>query len=155
MSGTVAARLASLGITLPAVNPPAANYVPYAIAGKLVFIAGQICMAGGKITHTGKVGKEVTPEQGKEAARVCGLNILAVLNAACGGDLDRVARCVRLGGFVNADPGFAEVPAVINGASDLVVEVFGDAGRHARTAVGVAVLPRHCAVEVDAVFELK
>jgi enamine deaminase RidA (YjgF/YER057c/UK114 family) len=150
----IEARLKELGITLPAVATPAANYVPFAVTGKLVFIAGQLPLVDGKVTCTGKVGAGVTVDAAKAAARQCGINILAALKAACGGDLDKVARCVRLGGFANAAPDFIETPQVINGASDLIVEVFGDAGKHARTAVG-AVLPRGAAVEVDAVFELK
>lgn len=147
-------RLKELGITLPAVPTPAANYVPFAVTGKLVFIAGQLPLVDGKVTCTGKVGAGVSAEDAKKAARVCGINILAALKAACGGDLDKVSRCVRLGGFANAAPDFIDTPTVVNGASDLIVEVFGDAGKHARTAVG-AVLPRNAAVEVDAVFELK
>lgn len=154
MAGTIAARLASLGITLPPVRAPAANYVPYMRTGALVYVAGQVCAAQGHPTCIGKVGGAVDLATAQAAARVCGLNILAVLASACEGDLDRVARCVRLGGFVNVAPGFTDVPLVINGASDLVVAVFGDAGRHARTAVGVAELPRGVAVEVDAIFEV-
>jgi enamine deaminase RidA (YjgF/YER057c/UK114 family) len=154
MATDTEARLQSLGIRLPAVRTPAANYVPYARSGGLVFIAGQICQAEGHGFCMGKVGGSIDLATAQKAARVCGLNILAVLASACGGDLDRVARCVRLGGFVNVAPGFTDVPLVINGASDLIVEVFGDAGRHARTAVGVSELPRGAAVEVDAIFEL-
>jgi enamine deaminase RidA (YjgF/YER057c/UK114 family) len=152
--GKIEGRLKELGITLPAVANPVANYVPYCVSGSLVFIAGQICLKDGKVAYAGRVGADIDIETAKAAARLCGLNILAAVNAACGGDLDRVVRCVRLGGFVNAAPDFLEIPAVINGASDLIVEVFGDAGRHARTAVG-AVLPRASAVEVDAIFEIR
>jgi enamine deaminase RidA (YjgF/YER057c/UK114 family) len=154
MAGRIDARLQSLGIILPPVRAPAANYVPYVRTGALVYVAGQICQAEGHPICMGKVGGPIDLATAQAAARVCGLNILAVLASACGGDLDRIARCVRLGGFVNVAPGFTDVPLVVNGASDLVVEVFGDAGRHARTAVGVAELPRGVAVEVDAVFEL-
>lgn len=147
-------RLKELGITLPAVATPAANYVPFVVTGKLVYIAGQLPLVDGKVTCTGKVGAGVTVDEAKAAARICGINIFAALKAACGGDLDKVSRCVRLGGFSNAAPDFIDTPTVINGASDLIVEVMGDAGKHARTAVG-AMLPRHAAVEVDAVFELK
>ncbi len=155
MSGRIDARLKELGVDLPAVATPAANYVPYVVTGSLVFIAGQICQVDGKPVCVGKVGANVDLASAQAAARVCGVNILAALKAACGGDLDRVVRCVRLGGFVNAAPGFTDVPLVVNGASDLVVQVFGDAGKHARTAVGVAELPRAVAVEVDAVFEIR
>ncbi len=154
MSGKIEARLKQLGITLPAVANPIANYVPFTLIGQVVFVAGQICQTDGKVTCAGKVGAGVDLAAGRAAAKICALNILAVLKAACGGDLDRVVRCARLGGFVNAAPDFLDVPQVINGASDLIVEVFGDAGRHARTAIGVAVLPRDAAVEVDAVFEI-
>ncbi|MGH8619545.1 MAG: RidA family protein [Burkholderiales bacterium] len=150
----IEARLKELGITLPAVPTPAANYVPFMVTGKLVFIAGQLPLVDGKVTCTGKVGAGVTVDEAKAAARICGINIFAALKAACGGDLDKVSRCVRLGGFSNAAPDFVDTPTVINGASDLIVEVMGDAGKHARTAVG-AMLPRHAAVEVDAIFELK
>jgi enamine deaminase RidA (YjgF/YER057c/UK114 family) len=155
VSGRIDARLKELGVDLPAVATPAANYVPYVVTGSLVFIAGQICQVDGKPVCVGKVGANVDLASAQAAARVCGVNILAALKAACGGDLDRVVRCVRLGGFVNAAPGFTDVPLVVNGASDLVVQVFGDAGKHARTAVGVAELPRAVAVEVDAVFEIR
>lgn len=154
MAGRIEARLKSLGIELPAVRAPAANYVPFVRTGPLLYVAGQICAAAGHPACVGKVGGSIDLATAQAAARVCGLNILAVVASACDGDLDRVVRCVRLGGFVNAAPGFTDVPLVVNGASDLVVEVFGEAGRHARTAVGVAELPRGAAVEVDAIFEL-
>jgi len=150
----IASRLKALGLDLPPVRAPAANYVPYARSGSLVFIAGQICQAQGHPVCMGKVGGAIDLATAQRAARVCGLNILSVLASACDGDLDRVVRCVRLGGFVNVAPGFTDVPLVVNGASDLIVEVFSDAGRHARTAVGVAELPRGAAVEVDAIFEV-
>ncbi|MGE4410098.1 MAG: RidA family protein [Sphingobium sp.] len=151
-------KLADLGITLPNAPAPAANYVPYVQSGNLVFIAGQVCFgADGKLAdrHKGKLGGEVSDEAGKEAARLCAINLLAQLNAATGGDLDRVTRCVRLGGFVNARPDYAAIPQIVNGASDLMVEVFGDIGRHARSAVGCAELPFDCAVEVEGIFEIK
>ncbi|RPI43714.1 MAG: RidA family protein [Betaproteobacteria bacterium] len=154
MAQRVASRLQALNIDLPSVRTPAANYLPYSRTGLLVYIAGQICQAQGHPLCMGKVGGAVDLATAQRAARVCGLNILAVLAAACDGDLDRVVRCVRLGGFVNVTPGFTDIPMVVNGASDLMVEVFGDAGRHARTAVGVAELPRGAAVEVDAIFEV-
>jgi enamine deaminase RidA (YjgF/YER057c/UK114 family) len=154
MPGTIDARLKELGIELPAAAAPAANYVPFAISGKLVFIAGQITNKDGKPQYIGKLGREFGVEDGQAAAKLCALNILAHLKNACGGDLDKVARCVRLGGFVNAVPEFGDQPKVINGASDLIVQVFGDKGKHARAAVGVGSLPFGVAVEVDAIFEL-
>ncbi len=154
MPGTIDARLKELEIELPAASSPSANYVPYAISGKLVFVAGQITNKDGKPQYIGKVGREFGIEEGQAAARLCALNILAHLKNACGGDLDKVARCVRLGGFVNAIPEFGDQPKVINGASDLIVQVFGDKGKHARAAVGVGSLPFGVAVEVDAIFEL-
>jgi enamine deaminase RidA (YjgF/YER057c/UK114 family) len=154
MAGRVDAKLKSLGIVLPGVSTPVANYIPYTCTGTLVFVAGQICQVDGKPMCIGKVGADVDLKTAQNAARVCALNILGVLKAACGGDLDRVVRCLRLGGFVNAGPGFTDVPLVVNGASDLIVEIFGDAGRHARTAVGVAELPRNVSVEIDGIFEI-
>jgi enamine deaminase RidA (YjgF/YER057c/UK114 family) len=154
MGQRIEARLKSLGIRLPAIRTPSGTYLPYTRTGTLVYIAGQICQAEGHPLCLGKVGGAVDLATARQAARVCGLNLLAVLAGACDGDLDRVVRCVRLGGFVNVAPGFTDIPAVVNGASDLIVEVFGDAGRHARTAVGVEELPRGAAVEVDAIFEL-
>lgn len=153
MAGRIDARLEELGIALPAGTAPVANYVPFVVSGKLVFISGQVSGAGDQKV-VGTVGAGLTIEEGREAARLCALNLLAHLKTACGGDLDRVARCVKLGGFVNAPEGFADHPKVINGASDLIVEVFGDAGRHARAAVGVSGLPMNYTVEVEAVFEL-
>jgi enamine deaminase RidA (YjgF/YER057c/UK114 family) len=123
------------------------------VSGNMVFISGQVTMADGGLQYVGIVGKELSLEDGKSAARLCAINVLAQLRAAAG-DLDRVRRCVRLGVFVNAVPGYAQHPEVANGASDLIVEVFGDAGRHSRAAVGAGSLPRNVAVEVDAVFEL-
>ena len=147
-------RLAALGIAIPAPNAPVANYVPFVRQGDLVHISGQVSKnAEGGIT--GVVGEEVDAETAKRAARICGVNLIAQMKAACDGDLDRVARVVKLNGFVQAGPGFFEIPAVINGASDLMVEVFGDAGRHARSAVGVYRLPLNFAVEVDAVVALR
>ncbi len=153
MAGKIDARLAELGITLPDAPAPAANYVPYVVSGNLVFVSGQIPMQDGGMI-TGKIGAEADVETGKKAARVCALNILAQVRAACGGDLDQVRRIGKLGGFVNATPDFTDAPEVINGASDVIVEIFGDAGRHARFAVAVASLPRGIAVEIDAVVEI-
>jgi enamine deaminase RidA (YjgF/YER057c/UK114 family) len=157
MSGQVAAKLKSLGVTLPTPAAPVANYVSYVISGNMLTISGQVCLGpDGKFApeHMGKLGGTVSPENGKAAARVCAINVLAQAQAALG-DLDRIVRCVRLGGFINATPDFTPLPAIMNGASDLMVEALGDAGRHARSTVGVAVLPMDCAVEVEALFEIR
>lgn len=154
MAGQVDARLTELGITIPEAAAPAANYVPYVISGNQVFVSGQVPFVDGKIQFQGKVGKDFTTEEAAECARVCALNILAQVKAACDGDLDRVVQCVKLGGFVNCIDGFAEQPKVINGASDLMVDVLGDKGRHARFAVGTNALPLNVAVEIDAIFEI-
>ena len=151
----IEARLKELGITLPAQPTPAANYAPFVKVGNHVFMSGQITSLNGELTFVGKVGRDFTVEEGSEAARICALNILAHLKAACDGDLDKVIRCVRLGGFVNCPEDFKDQPKVINGASDLMVEVFGEKGRHTRAAVGVSSLPFGVAVEVDAIFEVK
>lgn len=151
---SIHARIAELGITLPEAAKAVANYVPYVRAGELLHISGQLSNdASGGVRGT--VGVDVTPEQATEAARLCGVNLLAQINAALDGDLDRVVRVVKLGGFVQAGPEFTAIPAVINGCSDLMVEVFGDAGRHARSAVGVYRLPLGFAVEIDAIIEVK
>ncbi len=154
MPGRIDRRLAELKIELPNAAAPMANYVPAVRSGNLLFVSGQICQWNGERRFVGKLGAEISIEQGKEAARLSGLNLLAQTRRALDGDLDRVVRVVRLGGFVNAVPGFTEQPQVVNGASDLMVEVFGDAGRHARAAVGVGSLPGGAAVEVDAIFEV-
>ncbi|HEY8004388.1 MAG TPA: RidA family protein [Phenylobacterium sp.] len=143
-------RLAAAGVVLPQPNAPVANYAPFVRIGDLVHISGQVSVdASGGIR--GVVGHDVDPETGKAAARLCGVNLLAQMKAACQGDLDRVVRVVKLNGFVQAAEGFFEIPQVVNGCSDLMVEAFGDAGRHARSAVGVYRLPMNFAVEVDAV----
>ena len=154
MSGKVEARLNELGIELPQPQAPWANYVPFTISGNLVFISGQICQWNGELRFVGKLGGGIGIADGREAARLCALNILAHLKTACDGDLDQVKRVLRLGGFVNCTPDFTEMPQVVNGASDLMVAVFGDAGKHARAAVGVNSLPLGVAVEVEAMFEL-
>ncbi|MGU3360841.1 RidA family protein [Methylobacterium sp. M6A4_1b] len=155
---TVTERLQALGLTLPKAAAPVANYVPFVRSGNLVVISGQICFgADGRIAaaHTGKLGAEVSAEDGIAAARLCALNVLAQVQAAVG-DLDRgVVQCIRLGGFINAVPTFAGLAGIMNGASDLMVEVLGDRGRHARSTVGVAELPLDAAVEVEAMFEVK
>ena len=154
MTSSVEAKLAELGIALPTPAAPAANYVPFVLARGMLFIAGQVPFGpDGKIAHIGKLGGTVSLEEGQLAAQLCAINILAQAKAALG-DLDRVERCVKLGGFVNCVPDFAEHPKVVNGASDLMVAVFGDKGRHARFAVGAPSLPFNCAVEVDAIFEV-
>lgn len=151
MNGKVEARLQSLGIVLPAAPNPVANYVPSCVAGNLLFISGQISRdADGTVTK-GRLGAELTVEQGRAAARLAALNVLAQVKAALG-ELDRVAQVVRLTGFVSATPEFTDHPQVVNGASDLMVEALGDKGRHTRAAVGVSSLPMGCAVEVDAVL---
>ncbi|MCB1555782.1 MAG: RidA family protein [Alphaproteobacteria bacterium] len=150
----IEARLTALGIDLPRAAPPAANYVPYVIAGTTVYIAGQIPFVNGVPMHQGRLGETMTVAEGAEAARACGLNILAQLKAAVDGNWSRVKRCVKLGGFVNCTPAFIDHPQVINGASDLMVAVLGDAGRHARFAVGAPSLPLGVAVEIDALFEI-
>lgn len=154
MPSAIDARLAELGLTLPTPPPPVASYVPFVTAGKLVFVSGQICFADGKVSATGKLGAEVDLETGVRAARDCAINLLAQAKAACGGDLGRLARCVKLTAFVASAPGFTDQPKVVNGCSELIGDVMGDAGKHARSAVGVAVLPLDAAVEVEAIFEL-
>ncbi len=154
MAGTIDSRLAELGIELPEAAAPAANYVPYAISGNQVYVAGQVTVWNGEFKYIGRLGQEFSVDEGYQAARLCGLNIIAQLKAACGGDLDRVVRCVKLGAFVNSTPEFTDQPKVVNGASDLMAEVFEDKGKHARFAVGAAVLPLGVAVEVDAIFEI-
>ncbi|HSR55877.1 MAG TPA: RidA family protein [Alphaproteobacteria bacterium] len=154
MAQHIAARLKELGIDLPEAAPSVANYVPVAEAGNLMFVSGQLPMADGKVIWTGHVGEELDVAEGQEAARLCAVNMLAQLSNALDGDLDRVSRVVRIGGFVTSAPDFTAQPQVINGASDLMVEVFGDAGRHARAAVGVNVLPLDAAVEVEGLFQV-
>ena len=152
----IEARLAELGITLPTPVAPVANYVPYRISGNLLVVAGQICVGpDGKIAdrHKGKLGGAVTPEAGAEAARFCAINLFSQAKAALG-NLDRITACLRLGGFIAATPDFTALPGIMNGASDLMVAVLGDAGKHARTTVGVPVLPLDCAVEVEGLFEI-
>lgn len=150
-------RLAALGITLPQPVAPVANYVPYRISGNLLIIAGQVCMGpDGKLAerHKGKLGGTVSMEDGSEAARFCAINVLAQAKAALG-DLDRITACLRLGGFIAATPDFIALPQVMNGASNLMVEALGEAGKHARSTVGVPVLPLDCAVEVEGMFEFR
>jgi enamine deaminase RidA (YjgF/YER057c/UK114 family) len=154
MTGTIDARLAELGIDLPEAAAPVANYVPAVAAGNLLFISGQVTVWNGEFRYIGKLGDAFTVDEGQVAARLCGLNILAQARAALGGDLDRVRRVVKLGIFVNSTAEFTQQPQVANGVSDLMVDVFGENGKHARFAVGVNVLPLDVAVEVDAVLEI-
>jgi enamine deaminase RidA (YjgF/YER057c/UK114 family) len=151
----IEARLQELGVSLPTPPMPVASYVPYTISGNLVFLSGQIPIADGALKYVGKLGVDIPLEAGQAAAQLCAINLLAQLKNACDGDLDRVVRCLRLGVFVNAAPEYGQHPEVANGASDLIAAVFGDAGKHARAAVGVGSLPRGVAVEVDAIFEIK
>ena len=150
----IESRLKELGIQLPTPPAPVASYVPYVVTGNLVFISGQVTVSAEGLKYIGKVGAEISLEDGKEAAKLCAVNLLAQLKAACGGDLERVRRCVKLGVFVNAIADFTQHPEVGNGASDLIVAVLGDAGKHARAATGAGSLPRGVAVEVDGVFEI-
>jgi enamine deaminase RidA (YjgF/YER057c/UK114 family) len=148
-------RLAALGVVLPFPAAPVANYLPFVISGSLLFVSGQLAFGpDGKLdpVHTGKLGVAVSNTAGQAAARLCAINIFAQAKAALG-DLDRISRCIRLGGFVNAAPGFTNLAGVMNGASDFIVAVLGDKGRHARSTVGVAELPLDCAVEIEALFE--
>ncbi|MDP2062242.1 MAG: RidA family protein [Phaeovulum sp.] len=153
MSGKIEARLTELGIMLPPAPAPAANYVPYVWSGNLLFVSGQISQGSDGLIK-GQLGGGMSVAEGAAAARACGLALLAQARAACGGDLDRVRRVVKLVGFVNSTADFTDQPEVINGCSDLMVNVFGEAGRHARAAVSAPSLPRGVAVEIDAVFEV-
>jgi len=154
VTGAIDSRLEELDIALPTPAKPVANYVPFVVTGNLVFVSGQGALGPDGIEYVGRVGDGVSLEEGQQAARLCAVNLIAQVKEACGGDLDRVVRCARLGGFVNCTDDFTDQPLVINGASDLMVDVFGDAGRHARTAVGVNTLPLGLSVEVDGVFEI-
>lgn len=149
---SISVRLTELGIVLPDVAKPAGAYVPAVISGNLVFTAGQIPLVDGKLVATGKVGKEITVEQAKDIAKVCALNAVAAVKGVLG-DLDRVKKIVKVVGFVASEPGFTQQPAVVNGASEILQEIFGDSGIHARSAVGVAVLPLDAPVEVELIVE--
>ncbi|HEY3571179.1 MAG TPA: RidA family protein [Thermoanaerobaculia bacterium] len=155
MPGRIDDRLKELGIELPQPSKPGANYVPTVRTGDLVFITGQLAQWNGERRFVGKLGREFGVEEGRQAARLCALNLVAHLRTALDGDLDRVVRCVRVAGYVNSVPDFLAQSQVINGASDLFVEVFQDAGQHTRMAVGVSALPYDVAVEVEAVFEVR
>ena len=154
MAGRIEKRLKDIGITLPNAPAPVANYVPFVVHRELVFVSGQVPFVGSSMSYVGTVGGNLSLEDGQQAARICALNVLSQLRVACSGDLDRVTRCVRLGGFVNAALNFKLHPQIINGASDLMVQVFGDAGRHARFAVGAQNLPGGAAVEVEGIFAI-
>jgi len=154
MAGRIDARLAELGLELPQAAAPVAAYVPAVQSGSTLYVSGQLPVWNGERRFVGKVDQEFSTAEGKEAARLCALNLLAQAKAALGGDLDRITRVVKLGGFVNAGPEFHDHPAVVNGASELMQAVFGDAGKHARFAVGAPSLPFNVAVEVEAVFEV-
>jgi enamine deaminase RidA (YjgF/YER057c/UK114 family) len=151
----IALKLKQLDLELPVRPTPIASFVPFRISRGMVYLAGQTCEWNGTIAYQGRVGVEVDFDSALKGARICALNLLAALREACGGDFGRVARCVRVGGFVQVSAGYGLVPQVIDGASKLFIELWGEAGRHARTAVGVASLPQNAAVEVDAIFELK
>jgi len=154
MAGLVEKKLQELDIALQEPRAPMANYVPYVLTGNLLTVSGQVCLDGdGKLVVKGRLGDGVSIEDGQKAARICAINLLAQVKAAIG-DLDNVLRVVRLGGFINSAPGFTEGPKVMNGASDIMVAVFGDKGKHARSTVGVAALPADAAVEVEGVFEV-
>jgi len=154
MAGTIEKKLQELGVALKEAPAPVANYVPFVRSGTMLVVSGQLCFgADGKLVATGRLGGGVSIEDGQKAARACAVNLLAQVKAALG-DLDRVTRVVRLGGFINSAPSFADGPNVMNGASDLMVEAFGDKGKHARSTVGVAALPVDAAVEVEGLFEI-
>jgi enamine deaminase RidA (YjgF/YER057c/UK114 family) len=154
MAGSVEKKLQELGISLPKPPAPIANYVPFVRTGNLLTVSGQICLdGGGKLVAKGQLGGPVSIGDGQKAARACAINLLAQVKVALG-DLDKVVRVIRLGGFINSAPGFGDGPKVMNGASDLMVEAFGDKGKHARSTVGVAALPGDAAVEVEGSFEV-
>ncbi len=154
MAGKIDKRIAELGLVLPNPTAPIANYVPSVTAGNLVFVSGQVPIFNGTLKHVGKLGANLSIEEGYEASRLCGLSLIAHARVACGGNLDRVKRVVKVGGFVNSTPEFTDQPKVVNGCTDLFVKVFGDAGRPARFALSVSSLPLGAAVEIDAVFEI-
>lgn len=151
----IEARLQQVGLTLPQAAPAAANYVPFTVSGSQLFIAGQIPFLNGVRAYIGRLGETMSVAEGQDAARACALNILAQALVAVGGDDARIVRCLKLGGFVNCTSDFTDMPAVVNGASDLLVEILGERGRHARFAVGANGLPFGVAVEIDAVFEIR
>ena len=153
--GQIDARLEELGIEIPTPAVPVANYLGWVRTGNLIFTAGQVTIKDGEFLYKGRVGEEISVAEAAEAAKLCAINIIAQVKQACDGDLDKVKRIVKLVGFVNGVPGFAEHPTVINGASDFMVEVFGDKGKHARSAVGAGSLPLNIAVEIEAIVEVE
>ena len=155
MSTALDDRLQTLGIELPIPSAPGANYVPFVRSGALLFLTGQLSQWNGERRFLGKLGREFGPEQGQQAARLCALNLIAHIRVALDGDLSRLSRCIRLTGYINSTPDFTGQSQVMNGASDLFVQVFGDAGRHTRIAIGVAALPYDVAVEVEGIFEVR
>ena len=154
MTLTIEGRLQAKGIVLPVAAAPAANYVPYVISGNLLYLSGQLPMESGKVAVTGLVGSEVSLVDAERAAELCAINILAQSKAALGGDLSRITRVIKLNGFVASAPGFTDQHLVINGASNLIADILGDAGKHARAAVGMAALPLNASVEIDAIIEI-
>lgn len=154
MESALEQKLAQMGHVLPNAAAPAANYVPYTISGKLILVSGQLPMKEGVVLHKGRLGDGASVEEGQAAAALCALNLLAQAKNACGGDLSKLGRCLKLGGFVACTPDFADHPKVINGASNLIAEAMGEAGQHARFAVGASSLPLGASVEVEAIFEL-
>ena len=154
MTSKVEQRLQEIGIMIPDAPSPAANYLPFTRTGNLIFVSGQVPFVNGELEVTGTVGKNASVEDAQGQAKICAINLLAQLKVACGGDLDRVVQVVKLGAFVASADNFFDQPIVVNAASDLMVEAFGDAGRHARFAVGTNALPLNCLVEIDGVFEI-
>lgn len=155
MTDTIEARMKSLGIKLPEVNPPAANYIPYIKTGNLVYVAGQTCKWNGVLQYIGKVGKEYNLEEGQQAARLCALNLILQIKNACEGHLDKVKQCIRLTIFVNATDDFSDHAKIADGASNLIVDIFGERGKHVRTSLGANSLPSQTTVEIDAIFEIE
>lgn len=151
----IESRLKELGLELPTPALPVAAYVPWTLAGRTLYVSGQVPLAGGKAQYVGKVGRDFDIETAQKAAQLCAINLLAQAKAACTGDLSRLKRCLKLGGFVNCTEDFRDHPKVVNGASELIVAVMGDAGKHARFAVGASSLPLGVAVEVEAIFEIE
>jgi enamine deaminase RidA (YjgF/YER057c/UK114 family) len=154
MSNSAKENLEKMGVKLPTPVAPVANYVPYTNSGNLYSISGQIPMKDGQLPYKGKVGVDISEEDGYQAARLCAINIVAQMNVICGGDLGRVRKVIKLGAFVNCADGFANQPEVVNGASDFMVDVFGEAGKHSRSAVGTNALPRNVSVEIDCLVDI-